>query len=1549
MDENHQQNISFLLRPPVDPNETKATEESIKNVIETAWKAYKSGGTDALIQHLAENRQGGRKRETQDENELPQTISNVQEKQIMGDPRRYQIKLFDYAKARNTIVSLGTGQGKTLIAMMTIRHFALDIEKGDSSFTNQPKQTWFLVPSVALAVQQSRTIQWNLPYTVATACHTAVCSEKARTKLSNAQVVVATHGSALELLRHFGDLFSLSRVNLLVFDECHHAMKKHNYATLMQKFYDPLPINCRPHVVGLTASPIINVPKNVTDVKLHELLNQLETTLDSTLVSLSTLGLSKQEAGVIENNVRERVVYYYNATDVIQNYPPHNSITGIHKCRRKELEQFKHLYVELGPTLVVYYIDVVLEEISRNHFERESHKEFNQMRQFMICLRDYLQKQCLNDMKEGKGKSGKLMALEKLLVDVYDIDNRESSVEEKDIVGIIFVQRRITALALKHYLHSTTTLYDGGEHIRLTKKGNKTQQLRCDLLTRQTTHVFKYLNASHKLSKDQQEKAHDDWLHKMSDSREVLDKLRRREINLLICTSVVEEGVDVDACSFVIVLDGMQTTKGYIQMKGRARQLDAQFFVFENIKLDEQQAPVTLSHANQIESQVTDFIGGIKHLDSADISTISTKLSPLPFSSSAEDEALRKGEYHSLHGVVHLSSAKSVVNRYALSVPMNINSRSCRAALQPYLPMYSNTSLRLPSHLPENIRCIALPEYFNSNIKKTNENMLALIACVRLHKLGILNDRLLPLQSKDIEKRLMSSALIKLQSIPSNVTQPTLGPQHAERKNVSIYPLIQSGEHFSQHDKILRGNGRCLCIVSLHPLRSHLSLQLRHSELGNVQCRFGTEIEGKMGTDEWSKCIDFYSAIINSRWSRRTGCTRFRCTKQVPYVIACMTSDRKKIDWSCMGRTIDDCGRSECDRKLAVENWFDGSSPRLWAPLYDPNNTYITFHQEEGVYASSPFPNTEFSTFRNYLLEKRSFKVAADCPMYRVQRLWELPNKIEKSAHDINKKISQGKSQCYDENLLCYGLSSVLMPKDACIEAPLSDAALFLHCIFLPQILYELDRIETTQAFLDHCSLNFPVLGRYLQQKSVEEVMEVITAKSCALSLSYDRMEYLGDAVLKLLQTDALISAKDKKLRRWIHCLHEGHLSALRSAMGCNERLQEASECSGINKFILTKPLSRGQWIPNGFESYKLPHGRNIVDLDLTRNYNFIPSEKVQADVVEALLGFIYLHFGYNSAIEVAEQLGISLPKEADCPIPCNVSVSKELLRKASDFLSIKEFMHKERIVEATTHPSKVHSKLPSYQKLEWVGDAVLCLAAREWVYKNYPKLPVKNMVQIETILVCNETLALLGSASGLRRHIDHCDSTLPSLLERYEIDSESKERGLWGTDPPKVLADVVEALIGVAHIDGGYEQGQISANFVLQPMTAAILLHDRQKDSKVTEKKCHNAFTHPKQMMLEVCEALKVKAFPSHDCTLNSPSKKIWFGKSWGNFSEKKGGIIGEVLWCENSLCAVADNVSNTVAKNRACALVNSVLLKCPNLRVKLNEMSEKVNKRDR
>jgi hypothetical protein len=134
-----------------------------------------------------------KERQQQEEGQLSESLQQaIEEATIRGDPREYQRRLTEIAKQRNTIIHLGTGAGKTLIALLCIQQFSKDFEDGK-------KQTLFMVPSVALAIQQSTTLKANLPeFSVRTACYTNTNTDVARDQLKNANIIVATHGAVSE-------------------------------------------------------------------------------------------------------------------------------------------------------------------------------------------------------------------------------------------------------------------------------------------------------------------------------------------------------------------------------------------------------------------------------------------------------------------------------------------------------------------------------------------------------------------------------------------------------------------------------------------------------------------------------------------------------------------------------------------------------------------------------------------------------------------------------------------------------------------------------------------------------------------------------------------------------------------------------------------------------------------------------------------------------------------------------------------------------------------------------------------------------------------------------------------------------------------------------------------------------------------------------------------------------------------------------------------------------------------------------------------------------
>lgn len=183
-----------------------------------------------------------------------------------------------------------------------------------------------------------------------------------------------------DLLMHYADMFQMKKFNLLVVDECHYATGNHTYAVIMNKFYHKTEPSERPHVLGLTASPLVNVKESHTDEQLDAMLQQLEVTLDSTLISLGTLMSTSSDGtnSVVDYQIKsaeERVIRYvetHRRRDI-----PTAMNSKLHESRYREFNQLSQLYKELGPLVVDLYCQTLINEMSRNEFESETPQEFN--------------------------------------------------------------------------------------------------------------------------------------------------------------------------------------------------------------------------------------------------------------------------------------------------------------------------------------------------------------------------------------------------------------------------------------------------------------------------------------------------------------------------------------------------------------------------------------------------------------------------------------------------------------------------------------------------------------------------------------------------------------------------------------------------------------------------------------------------------------------------------------------------------------------------------------------------------------------------------------------------------------------------------------------------------------------------------------------------------------------------------------------------------------------------------------------------------------------
>ncbi|GAC1332581.1 MAG: ribonuclease III [Beijerinckiaceae bacterium] len=113
---------------------------------------------------------------------------------------------------------------------------------------------------------------------------------------------------------------------------------------------------------------------------------------------------------------------------------------------------------------------------------------------------------------------------------------------------------------------------------------------------------------------------------------------------------------------------------------------------------------------------------------------------------------------------------------------------------------------------------------------------------------------------------------------------------------------------------------------------------------------------------------------------------------------------------------------------------------------------------------------------------------------------------------------------------------------------------------------------------------------------------------------------------------------------------------------------------------------------------------------------------------------------------------------------------------------------------QALTHATATRPKAPAnYQRLEFLGDRVLGLAVAEMLFEAFPKANEGELSRRLSDLVRRETCAEVAREWGAVGHI---------RLGGSEASSGGASRGA-------ILADVCEALIGAAFLDGGFAAAQ--------------------------------------------------------------------------------------------------------------------------------------------
>jgi ribonuclease-3 len=116
-------------------------------------------------------------------------------------------------------------------------------------------------------------------------------------------------------------------------------------------------------------------------------------------------------------------------------------------------------------------------------------------------------------------------------------------------------------------------------------------------------------------------------------------------------------------------------------------------------------------------------------------------------------------------------------------------------------------------------------------------------------------------------------------------------------------------------------------------------------------------------------------------------------------------------------------------------------------------------------------------------------------------------------------------------------------------------------------------------------------------------------------------------------------------------------------------------------------------------------------------------------------------------------------------------------------------FKKPELLRSALTHTSGANTRLASFERLEFLGDAVLGLVCVEQLYHRFPEYQEGDMTKVKSAVVSRVACARFSQELGLGEFL---------FLGRG-MDAR-------GELPSNMLADVFESVVGAIYLDGGME-----------------------------------------------------------------------------------------------------------------------------------------------
>ena len=327
------------------------------------------------------------------------------------------------------------------------------------------------------------------------------------------------------------------------------------------------------------------------------------------------------------------------------------------------------------------------------------------------------------------------------------------------------------------------------------------------------------------------------------------------------------------------------------------------------------------------------------------------------------------------------------------------------------------------------------------------------------------------------------------------------------------------------------------------------------------------------------------------------------------------------------------------------------------------------------------------------------------------------------------------------------------------------------------------------------------------------------------------------------------------------------------------------------------------------------------------------------ADIMESLIGAYYktrnsledaLKFMSWAGIMVCDPDPILNPhkfwaREGE-PKRRNLKQALSLAAPLANFEKLRlgyVFTHKPLLLEAFTHASFRRAATPCYQRLEFLGDAVIDYYITTDLYNTYHDIGPGKMSDLRMAGVNNEVLAAIAVSHGYHHCLYHHSADLLGEMTAFirwigaggtvAAASADEDRAV---DAPKVLGDLFESVAGAVMLDCGPEATGMVIRRLMRPYL------DRYATPETVVR-------DPRRLLQEICTIQGIFDYTEYR-VIQSPTtggmgigvflkgQLIGFGEGGRFFTAKRAAARKAILWLEKA--AEAEALKNRLARTKLC-----------------------------